>query len=88
MHTYLEFEKPLAELEGKIQELKGLAHQDPSLSISDEVEKLESKAAQLLANIYSNLETWQKVQVARHPNRPHMVDYIGQLIEDFTPIVW
>lgn len=86
MHTYLEFEKPLAELEGKIQELKGLAHQDPSLSISDEVEKLESKAAQLLANIYNNLETWQKVQVARHPNRPHMVDYIGQLIEDFTPL--
>lgn len=86
MHTYLEFEKPIAELEGKVQELKVLAQEDPSVSISEEVTKLEAKAAQLLSDTYSNLDTWQKTQVARHPNRPHFLDYVSGLIEDFSPL--
>ncbi|MGB5948633.1 MAG: acetyl-CoA carboxylase carboxyltransferase subunit alpha [Parvibaculum sp.] len=86
MHTYLDFEKPIAELEGKVQELRLLAQEDPSVSISDEVAKLEQKAAQLLQDVYSSLTPWQKLQVARHPRRPHFVDYVERLIEDFTPL--
>ncbi len=86
MHTYLEFEKPLAELEGKVQELRILAQEDPTAGISEEVSKLEGKAAQLLSDMYADLNTWQKTQVARHPNRPHMLDYVDGLIEDFTPL--
>jgi len=86
MLSYLEFEKPIAELEGKVHELKRLAQEDPSVSISDEVSKLESKASQMLRDTYANLDPWQKTQVARHPNRPHFVDYIKGLIEDFTPL--
>ncbi|MBG53768.1 MAG: acetyl-CoA carboxylase carboxyltransferase subunit alpha [Alphaproteobacteria bacterium] len=86
MHTYLEFEKPLAELEGKVQELKRLAQEDPTAGISDDVAKLEQKAAQVLKDMYANLNTWQKTQVARHPNRPHFLDYVDGLIEDFTPL--
>ncbi|MEN6541159.1 acetyl-CoA carboxylase carboxyltransferase subunit alpha [Parvibaculum sp.] len=86
MHTYLDFEKPIAELEGKVQELRLLAQEDPSVSITDEVAKLEQKAAQLLQDTYSSLTPWQKLQVARHPRRPHFVDYVERLIEDFTPL--
>ncbi|MBI1261625.1 MAG: acetyl-CoA carboxylase carboxyltransferase subunit alpha [Rhizobiales bacterium] len=86
MHIYLDFEKPIAELEGKVQELKLLASQDSSVSIGDEVAKLEQKAAQLLQDTYGNLTAWQKLQVARHPRRPHFVDYIERLAEDFVPM--
>ncbi|MDO9125768.1 acetyl-CoA carboxylase carboxyltransferase subunit alpha [Parvibaculum sp.] len=86
MHTYLDFEKPIAELEGKVQELKLLAQEDPSVSIGDEVSKLEQKAAQLLQETYASLSPWQKVQVARHPARPHFLDYVERLAEDFTPL--
>jgi len=86
MHTYLDFEKPIAELEGKVQELRLLAQDDPTVSITDEVAKLEQKAAQLLQDTYSALTPWQKLQVARHPRRPHFVDYVERLIEDFTPL--
>lgn len=86
MHTYLDFEKPIAELEGKVQELKLLAQEDPSVSIGDEVAKLEQKAAQLLQDTYASLTPWQKVQVARHPARPHFLDYVERLAEDFTPL--
>jgi len=86
MHTYLDFEKPIAELEGKVQELKRLAQDDPSMSIGDEVAKLEQKAATLLTETYASLTPWQKVQVARHPARPHFKDYVERLIEDFTPL--
>ncbi|HEX7775625.1 MAG TPA: acetyl-CoA carboxylase carboxyltransferase subunit alpha [Parvibaculum sp.] len=86
MHTYLDFEKPIAELEGKVQELRLLAANDPTVSISDEVAKLEQKAAQLLQESYSSLTPWQKLQVARHPRRPHFVDYVERLVEDFTPL--
>ena len=86
MHTYLDFERPIAELEGKVQELRVLAREDPSVSINDEISKLEAKAAQLLQDTYANLAPWQKTQVARHPNRPHFRDYVERLIEDFTPL--
>jgi len=86
MPTYLEFETPLAELEGKIAELRAIAAGDKTVSIADEVRALERKAAKLLADLYVNLDPWQKAQVARHPERPHAVDYIETLISEFTPM--
>lgn len=86
MHAYLDFEAPLAELEGKIAELKAIADPESSVSISDEVKALEKKAAKSLADLYQSLTPWQKAQVARHPDRPHSADYIGALITDYTPM--
>ncbi len=86
MPTYLDFEAPLAELEGKIAELRTLASGDKAVSIADEVRGLEKKAAKLLQDLYVNLDPWQKAQVARHPERPHALDYIGQLITEYTPL--
>ncbi len=86
MPTYLDFEAPLAELEGKIAELRTLSSGDKTVSISEEVKGLEKKAAKLLTDLYVNLDPWQKAQVARHPERPHALDYIGQLITEFTPM--
>ena len=86
MPTYLDFEAPLAELEGKIAELRTLASGDKAVSIGEEVKGLEKKAAKLLTDIYVGLDPWQKAQVARHPERPHALDYIGQLITEFTPL--
>jgi acetyl-CoA carboxylase carboxyl transferase subunit alpha len=85
MH-YLEFERPIAELEGKIVELKKLAEDDPSMDIDAEVERLQSRAGTLVADTYARLSSWQKVQVARHPGRPHFLDYARQIFEDFTPL--
>ena len=86
MHAYLDFETPLAELEGKIAELKAIADPDSSVSTSDEVKALEKKAAKSLADLYQSLTPWQKAQVARHPDRPHSADYISALITDYTPM--
>ncbi|MGI9465041.1 MAG: acetyl-CoA carboxylase carboxyltransferase subunit alpha, partial [Aestuariivirgaceae bacterium] len=86
MKTYLEFENQIADLEGKIAELKALAQEDDTVSIDDEVEQLESKADKSLADLYGKLDAWQKTQVARHPERPHCVDYIDALISEFTPM--
>ena len=86
MPTYLDFEAPLAELEGKIAELRTLASGDKAVAITDEVKGLEKKAAKLLSDLYVGLDPWQKAQVARHPERPHALDYIGQLITEFTPL--
>ncbi len=86
MRTYLDFEKPVAELEGKIAELRNVSADGPTVSLDEEVEKLEVKAQEALENIYSSLTPWQKTQVARHPARPHFSDYISKLIEDFTPL--
>ncbi len=86
MPTYLDFEAPVAELEGKIAELRTLAQGDKTVSIADEVKGLEKKAAKLLSDLYVNLDPWQKAQVARHPERPHAVDYIESLISEFTPM--
>ncbi|MBX2805589.1 MAG: acetyl-CoA carboxylase carboxyltransferase subunit alpha [Hyphomicrobiales bacterium] len=84
--TYLDFEKPIAELESKIEDLKSLGDGESSVSIEDEVKQLELKAKSALEQIYSGLSPWQKTQVARHPERPHCKDYIDALIEDFVPL--
>ena len=86
MPTYLDFEAPVAELEGKIAELRTIAQGGKAVSIADEVRALEKKAAKQLSDLYVNLDPWQKAQVARHPERPHAVDYIEGLINDFTPM--
>ena len=86
MKTYLDFERPIAELEGKIRELEHLAESDSSIDIAAEVAPLRDKASQLLAQTYSRLTAWQKTQVARHPERPHFRDYVDRLIADFTPL--
>ena len=85
MPSFLDFERPIAELEGKIEELRHLAD-DGDLKIADEVERMQGRIDRLLRQTYSKLTAWQKVQVARHPNRPHCVDYIDGLIESFTPL--
>ena len=84
MHI-LDFEKPIAELEGKIEELRHLTNSG-DVNITDEVQRLESKVDKLLTATYTKLSPWQKTQVARHPDRPHALAYINALIEDFTPL--
>ncbi len=84
MH-YLDFETPIAELEGKIEELRHLGGMG-ELNIVDEITKLQSKVDQIVNEIYSNLSPWQKTLVARHPDRPHTTDYINNLISEFTPL--
>ncbi|HVZ15204.1 MAG TPA: acetyl-CoA carboxylase carboxyltransferase subunit alpha [Bauldia sp.] len=86
MRSYLDFEKPVADLQGKVQELRSLGDNGDAVAIGEEVAKLEGKAAQALAEIYAKLTPWQKTQVARHPDRPHTTDYIKHLVEDFTPL--
>ncbi|MGB0087234.1 MAG: acetyl-CoA carboxylase carboxyltransferase subunit alpha [Rhodomicrobiaceae bacterium] len=86
IRTYLDFEKPIAELESKIEDLKSLKSEDSSVSIDDEVTLLEEKARAALEETYTKLTPWQKTQVARHPERPHCLDYIAALIEDFVPL--
>ena len=86
MHAYLDFERPIAELEGKIVELRQLAAQDPNLRIDADVSRLQYKADALIRDIYTRLTPWQRVQVARHPGRPHFSDYAAHLFEDFTPL--
>lgn len=85
MRHFLDFEKPLAELEGKIDELRHLSNGN-DINIADEVTRLEAKVDRLLRQTYAKLTPWQKVQLARHPDRPHGSDYIKQLITDFTPL--
>jgi len=85
MRTYLDFEKPVSDLEGQIQELRRLETAD-SVSVSDEIATLEGKARDSLVSIYARLTPWQKTQVARHPDRPHAKHYIRQLITDFEPL--
>jgi acetyl-CoA carboxylase carboxyl transferase subunit alpha len=82
---FLDFERPIGELEGKIEELRHLATTS-ELNIAEEVGRLEASAARLLRSTYAKLTPWQKVQVARHPQRPHTLDYIGALITDFVPL--
>ena len=86
MHAYLDFERPIAELEGKIVELRKLAEDDPTMDIEEDVGRLQSKARQLIHDTYSKLTPWQKAMVARHPARPHFLDYASHLIEDFEPL--
>ena len=86
MIQFLDFEAPVAELEGKIAELRAMAQSDPKVSIAEEVKSLEKKSNKMLADIYQNLTPWNKAQVARHEQRPHALDYIAALITDFVPL--
>jgi acetyl-CoA carboxylase carboxyl transferase subunit alpha len=86
MQTYLDFEKPISDLEGKIHELKKLAAEDESIDTSDEIQRLEVRVREAMQDIYSKLTAWQKTQVARHPQRPHFVDYAKRLFTEFTPL--
>jgi acetyl-CoA carboxylase carboxyl transferase subunit alpha len=86
MRTYLDFEKPVAELEAKVEELRGTGAAGDSAAIGDEVARLEARATEALKELYAALTPWQKTQVARHPQRPHTLDYIARLITDFVPL--
>ena len=86
MRSYLDFEKPVAELETKVEELRALAENGEGVSIGEELSKLEGKAAKALADLYATLTPWQKIQVARHPQRPHFSNYVTQLFQEFTPL--
>ena len=86
MHAYLDFERPIAELEGKIVELRQLAADDPTMDIDADVARLQAKADQLVKDTYAKLTPWQKALVARHQNRPHFSDYASHLFDEFTPL--
>lgn len=86
MHTYLDFEKPISDLEGKILELKKLNAEGESIDTSEEISRLEARVQDAMKDIYSKLSAWQKTHVARHPQRPHFVDYAKALFTDFTPL--
>ena len=85
MTHYLEFEKPLAEIEGKAEELRAMARQNEEMDVEDEAKALDHKAQELLSELYKSLTPWRKCQVARHPERPHCKDYIAALFTEFTP---
>ena len=86
MRTYLDFEKPIAELEGKIDDLRRMDGEENGVNVADEIDKLQAKADDLLAEAYGKLSRWQKTQVARHGSRPHFSDYVNGLVDDFTPL--
>ncbi|SFO60419.1 acetyl-CoA carboxylase carboxyltransferase subunit alpha [Cohaesibacter marisflavi] len=86
MHSYLEFEKPVADLEGKVQELLVLQETGEAVDVGDEIKRLQTKADNALKDLYANLTPWHKTQIARHPDRPHFKEYVSGLIEEFTPL--
>ncbi|WP_425100469.1 acetyl-CoA carboxylase carboxyltransferase subunit alpha [Tropicibacter sp. S64] len=86
MTHYLDFEKPLAEIEGKAEELRAMARANEDMDIEDEAKALDRKAEVLLQDLYKKLSPWRKCQVARHPDRPHCKDYIDALFTEYTPL--
>jgi acetyl-CoA carboxylase carboxyl transferase subunit alpha len=86
MAHYLDFEKPLAEIEGKAEELRAMARQNEEMDIEKEAENLDLKAQEILADLYKNLTPWRKCQIARHPERPHCKDYIKAIFSEFIPL--
>src|SRR3954469_19472388 len=86
MQTYLDFEKPIAELETRVAELRETASTSEDIDIDAEVGRLETKANKLLRDTYAKLTPWQKAQVARHPERPHFKDYLAGVVDDFMPL--
>jgi acetyl-CoA carboxylase carboxyl transferase subunit alpha len=86
MRSYLDFEKPVAELEAKVEELRAMGESGGAVAVGDEIGRLEGKAAAALKDLYSTLTPWQKTQVARHPMRPHCLDTIAGLIANFIPL--
>ena len=85
MHSYLDFEKPVAELESKIEELRHISGSG-ELNIAEEVGRLQTKVERLLTQTYGKLTPWQKTQVARHPGRPHFLQYAERLMDEFEPL--
>jgi acetyl-CoA carboxylase carboxyl transferase subunit alpha len=86
MTNYLDFEKPLAEIEGKAEELRAMARKNEEMDIEDEARALDAKAQALLKDLYKKLTPWRKCQIARHPERPHCKDYIDALFSEYTPL--
>ncbi|MBC7180424.1 MAG: acetyl-CoA carboxylase carboxyltransferase subunit alpha [Roseovarius sp.] len=86
MTNYLDFEKPLAEIEGKAEELRAIARGNAEMNVEAEAAALDAKAADMLRDLYKTLTPWRKCQVARHPDRPHCRDYIEALFSDYTPL--
>ncbi|NOD75673.1 MULTISPECIES: acetyl-CoA carboxylase carboxyltransferase subunit alpha [unclassified Ruegeria] len=86
MTQYLDFEKPLAEIEGKAEELRALARANEEMDVAEEAAALDTKASKLLDELYADLTPWRKCQVARHPERPHCNDYVDALFTEFTPL--
>ena len=86
MAHYLDFEKPLAEIEGKAEELRAMARQNEEMDVEKEAENLDLKAQEILVDLYKNLTPWRKCQIARHPERPHCKDYIKALFSEFVPL--
>ncbi|SHI75684.1 acetyl-CoA carboxylase carboxyl transferase subunit alpha [Palleronia salina] len=86
MTHYLDFEKSLAEIEGKAEELRNMSRQEDGADMEEQAQALDQKAAKLLDDLYKNLTPWRKCQVARHPARPHCIDYIRTLFTEFTPL--
>ena len=86
MHNYLDFEKPVADLDSQILELKRISNDEGSLDVGDDIARLEKRSQDALLDLYRKLSPWQKTQVARHPDRPHCLDYVNALITDFTPL--
>lgn len=84
--NYLEFEKPLAEIEGKAEELRAMARANPGMDVEKEAAGLDKKASEMLSGLYGGLTAWQKCQVARHPDRPHCKNYIDALFTQYTPL--
>ncbi|QCO55974.1 acetyl-CoA carboxylase carboxyltransferase subunit alpha [Pseudorhodobacter turbinis] len=84
--NYLEFEKPLAEIEGKAEELRAMARSNKEMDVEKEAAALDAKAATMLRDLYKSLSPWQKCLVARHPDRPHCKDYIEALFTEYTPL--
>ena len=84
--VYLDFEKPLADIEGKAEELRAMARKGDGVDVEKEAAALDKKAGDLLKEMYRNLTPWRKTQVARHPDRPHCSQYIGALFTDYTPL--
>ncbi len=86
MTNYLDFEKPLAEIEGKAEELRAMARKNEEMDIEDEARALDAKAQAMLKDLYKKLTPWRKCQIARHPERPHCKDYIDTLFSEYTPL--
>ena len=86
MTNYLEFERPLAEIEGKAEELRAMGRENEEMDIEAEAKALDQKAHTMLDELYSKLTPWRKCQVARHPDRPHCKDYIQELFQEYTPL--
>ena len=86
MTNYLEFERPLAEIEGKAEELRAMGRDNEDMDVASEAKALDKKASDMLGELYAKLTPWRKCQVARHPDRPHCKDYIKELFQEYTPL--